>query len=163
MNIEGLPERFSELAIQYGALMTELQEIVSNPLDYQITHPTLANLSIIFVRLNTALERIHEEVRNAVESSESYMIDERNHLIENLKRSIDEVEMTVRTYNCIKNEGTIMTIGDLAQRTELDLLKTRNFGWKCVNELNDILASMGLTLGMKFNAEILAELALLKE
>jgi hypothetical protein len=66
---------------------------------------------------------------------------------ENLSRSVDELEMSVRTANCLQNEG-IHYIGELVQKTETDMLKTKNFGRKNLMELNEILAEMGLRLGM---------------
>ena len=64
-----------------------------------------------------------------------------------LLRSIEELELTVRSTNCLKAES-IFLIGDLIQRSEFDLLKTPNLGKKSLNEIKDVLASKGLTLGM---------------
>ena len=64
-----------------------------------------------------------------------------------LLRSIEELELTVRSTNCLKAES-IFLIGDLIQRTEFDLLKTPNLGKKSLNEIKDVLASKGLSLGM---------------
>jgi DNA-directed RNA polymerase subunit alpha len=69
---------------------------------------------------------------------------------ENLMKSIDELELSVRAYNCLKN-ANIKTIADLVQRTEYEMLKTKNFGRKSLNEIKDILNSMGLTFGMRIN------------
>ncbi len=75
-------------------------------------------------------------------------IDEkRQKIIANLKRSVEELELSVRSYNCLKNEN-IKTIADLVQKTDQDMLKTRNFGRKSLNEIKEILAEMGLALGM---------------
>jgi len=75
-------------------------------------------------------------------------VDERRQrLIENLRRSVEELELSVRSYNCLKN-ARIHTIGDLVQRTEAEMLKTRNFGRKSLNEIREILSGMGLSLGM---------------
>ena len=64
-----------------------------------------------------------------------------------LLRSIEELELTVRSTNCLKAES-IFLIGDLIQRSEFDLLKTPNLGKKSLNEIKDVLASKGLSLGM---------------
>ena len=72
--------------------------------------------------------------------------------IEQLNRSVDELELSVRSYNCLKN-ANIKTIGDLVTKTEAEMLKTKNFGRKSLNEIKDILAEMGLSLGMNIDAQ----------
>ncbi|HEU5400252.1 MAG TPA: DNA-directed RNA polymerase subunit alpha [Terriglobales bacterium] len=69
---------------------------------------------------------------------------------ENLNRSVEELELSVRSYNCLKN-ANIQTIGELVQKTEAEMLKTKNFGRKSLNEIKEILTSMGLSLGMKID------------
>jgi len=69
---------------------------------------------------------------------------------ENLFRSVDELELSVRSANCLKN-ADIRYIGELVQKTEAEMLKTKNFGRKSLNEIKEILAEMGLTLGMKYD------------
>ncbi|HYB54455.1 MAG TPA: DNA-directed RNA polymerase subunit alpha, partial [Thermoanaerobaculia bacterium] len=69
-------------------------------------------------------------------------------LAEYLNRSVDELELSVRSANCLKNAG-IRTIRDLVQKTERDMLETKNFGRKSLNEIRDILRPMGLSLGME--------------
>src|SRR5437870_11931318 len=69
-------------------------------------------------------------------------------VIEKLNKSVDEMELSVRSYNCLKN-ANIRTIGELVQKTEAEMLKTKNFGRKSLNEIKEILAGMGLSLGMK--------------
>jgi DNA-directed RNA polymerase subunit alpha len=71
---------------------------------------------------------------------------------ENLDRSVDELELSVRSYNCLKN-ADIRTIRELVQRSEPEMLKTKNFGRKSLNEIKEILHSMGLHLGMKFDEQ----------
>lgn len=66
---------------------------------------------------------------------------------ENLFRAVDELELSVRSANCLQN-ANIKYIGELAQRSEAEMLKTKNFGRKSLNEIKDILAGMGLSLGM---------------
>jgi DNA-directed RNA polymerase subunit alpha len=67
-----------------------------------------------------------------------------------LLRSVDDLELTVRSANCLKAEN-IFYIGDLILRTEAELLKTPNLGKKSLNEIKDVLASRGLSLGMKID------------
>jgi len=74
--------------------------------------------------------------------------EETEKLNENLFRSVDELELSVRSANCLKH-ANIKLIGDLVQKTEAEILATKNFGRKSLNEIKDILNEMGLTLGMK--------------
>ncbi len=69
---------------------------------------------------------------------------------ENLDRSVEELELSVRSYNCLKN-ANITTIRELVQKTEPEMLRTKNFGRKSLNEIKEILTAMGLSLGMKFD------------
>ena len=71
-------------------------------------------------------------------------------LNEHLDKSVEELELSVRSYNCLKN-ANIRTIRELVQKTEPEMLKTKNFGRKSLNEIKDILASMGLSLGMRLD------------
>jgi DNA-directed RNA polymerase subunit alpha len=69
---------------------------------------------------------------------------------EHLDKSVEELELSVRSYNCLKN-ANIRTIRELVQKTEPEMLKTKNFGRKSLNEIKEILSSMGLSLGMKLD------------
>jgi DNA-directed RNA polymerase subunit alpha len=69
---------------------------------------------------------------------------------ENLLRSVDELELSVRSANCLKH-ANIKLIGDLVQKTEAEILATKNFGRKSLNEIKEILSEMGLSLGMKLD------------
>lgn len=71
-------------------------------------------------------------------------------LMENLWRSVDELELSVRSANCLKSSN-IRYIGELVQKTEAEMLKTKNFGRKSLNEIKQLLESMGLSLGMKID------------
>jgi DNA-directed RNA polymerase subunit alpha len=70
---------------------------------------------------------------------------------ENLDKSVEELELSVRSYNCLKN-ANIKTLRELVQKTEGDMLKTKNFGRKSLNEIKEILQTMGLSLGMRLDA-----------
>jgi len=74
-----------------------------------------------------------------------------------LLRPVDDLELTVRSANCLKAEN-IYYIGDLIQRSETELLKTPNLGRKSLNEIKEVLAARGLTLGMKLESWPPAEL-----
>ena len=65
----------------------------------------------------------------------------------NLLRKVDELELSVRSANCLKNDN-IVYIGDLVQKSEQEMLRTPNFGRKSLNEIKEVLTSMGLSLGM---------------
>ena len=75
-------------------------------------------------------------------------VEEEPQLNDNLFRSVDELELSVRSANCLKN-ANIRLIGELVQKTEAEMLKTKNFGRKSLNEIKEILTEMGLSLGMK--------------
>ena len=71
-------------------------------------------------------------------------------LNENLWRTVDELELSVRSANCLQN-ANIKYIGELVQKTESEMLKTKNFGRKSLKEIKELLAEMGLQLGMKLD------------
>ena len=71
---------------------------------------------------------------------------------DHLDKSVEELELSVRSYNCLKNSD-IKTIRDLVQKTEPEMLKTKNFGRKSLNEIKDILGPLGLSLGMRFDEQ----------
>ena len=77
-------------------------------------------------------------------------------LNEHLDKSVEELELSVRSYNCLKN-ANIRTIRELVQKTEAEMLKTKNFGRKSLNEIKEILQSMGLSLGMRLDQPTAAE------
>jgi DNA-directed RNA polymerase subunit alpha len=95
----------------------------------------------IFINFEEQPEEEEEEVDRDAER-----------MYENLKRSVEELELSVRSYNCLKN-ADIKTIGELVQRTEAEMLKTKNFGRKSLNEIKEILSEMGLSFGMKLDPE----------
>jgi DNA-directed RNA polymerase subunit alpha len=75
-------------------------------------------------------------------------VGEVNHINENLYKGVDDLELSVRSANCLKNAG-IQYIGELVQKTEPEMLKTKNFGRKSLNEIKEMLSEMGLSLGSK--------------
>ncbi len=86
--------------------------------------------------------------REEIEEKEAPTRTEEDKLNEYLWRSVDELELSVRSANCLQN-ANIHYIGDLVQKTEAEMLKTKNFGRKSLKEIKEILAQMGLALGMK--------------
>lgn len=90
----------------------------------------------IFINFEEEAETTEEEIRSEPAFNE------------NLFRSVDELELSVRSANCLKN-ADIRYIGELVQKTEQEMLKTKNFGRKSLNEIKEILSEMGLSLGMR--------------
>jgi DNA-directed RNA polymerase subunit alpha len=94
----------------------------------------------IFVGLDEAGDQPLEGAGETVTSS----------INEHLDKSVEELELSVRSYNCLKN-ANIRTIRELVQKTEGEMLKTKNFGRKSLNEIKEILSTMGLGLGMRID------------
>ena len=94
--------------------------------------------------------------KNAVEfeQEETKQDDERAKLKKLLNMSVNEIELSVRAANCLNN-ANITTVGQLAMKTEAEMLKYRNFGKKSLNEIKDKLAALGLALGMNLDANLL--------
>jgi DNA-directed RNA polymerase subunit alpha len=88
-----------------------------------------------------------EEVPEQTEEISERGMDKMNEV---LNRSVEELELSVRSYNCLKN-ANIQSIGELVQKTEAEMLRTKNFGRKSLNEIKEILANMGLSLGMRID------------
>jgi DNA-directed RNA polymerase subunit alpha len=84
------------------------------------------------------------------EPTEAEIAEEKPSLNENLYRRVDELELSVRSANCLQN-ANIKFIGELCQKSEAEMLKTKNFGRKSLNEIKEILTSMGLSLGMRLD------------
>jgi DNA-directed RNA polymerase subunit alpha len=89
-----------------------------------------------------------EELPEATEEPAERSMDR---ISDQLNRSVEELELSVRSYNCLKNAG-IQSIGELVQKSESEMLRTKNFGRKSLNEIKEILHGMGLALGMKPDA-----------
>ncbi len=88
------------------------------------------------------------------EEAKQEVNEEQMRLSKLLNMSVNEIELSVRAANCLNN-ANIITVGQLAQKTEQEMLKYRNFGKKSLNEIKDKLQSLGLSLGMKFEPGIL--------
>ena len=90
-------------------------------------------------------EEVDEEIKPEAE-------EEKGNIDEVLLRHVEDLELSVRSANCLKNAG-INSIGELVQKTEAEMLKTKNFGRKSLSEIKDILTEYGLTFGMKLEAD----------
>jgi DNA-directed RNA polymerase subunit alpha len=114
--------------------------------------------SIIIEHLDLFLleeeEKQEEEFSSPEEGAEVESLSENPVFNTNLLKSVDELELSVRANNCLKN-ANIKTIADLVQKTEHEMLKTKNFGRKSLNEIKDILHSMELRLGMRIDMNAL--------
>jgi DNA-directed RNA polymerase subunit alpha len=88
------------------------------------------------------------------DSQQSEVSEEQNKLRKLLNMSVNEIELSVRAANCLNN-ANITTVGELAMKTEQEMLKYRNFGKKSLNEIKDKLEQLGLSLGMKFDERLL--------
>jgi DNA-directed RNA polymerase subunit alpha len=95
----------------------------------------------IFINFEELPEMVEEPAERAI-----------NQMNEVLNRSVEELELSVRSYNCLKN-ANIQTIGDLVQKTEAEMLRTKNFGRKSLNEIKEILGNLGLSFGMRFDSQ----------
>jgi DNA-directed RNA polymerase subunit alpha len=101
----------------------------------------------IFISQEGAMDDIKEE-----------KIDEEKEKLKNmLSKSVEELELSVRSSNCLKN-ANIKSIADLVTKSEVDMLKYRNFGRKSLNEIKEVLSEMGMGLGMKIDKELLKEI-----
>ena len=94
----------------------------------------------IFINFEETTEAVEEPAERAA-----------NALNEILNRSVEELELSVRSYNCLKN-ANIQSIGDLVQKTEAEMLRTKNFGRKSLNEIKEILGGLNMSFGMKQDA-----------
>jgi len=94
--------------------------------------------------------------KNAVEfeETEAKQDDEKAKLKKLLNMSVNEIELSVRAANCLNN-ANITTVGQLAMKTEAEMLKYRNFGKKSLNEIKEKLASLSLSLGMNIDSSLL--------
>ena len=104
--------------------------------------------------LDVFVDYAGEETLEFEETDEKKNADERERLKKLLNMSVNEVELSVRAANCLNN-ANISTVGELVSKTEADMLKYRNFGKKSLTEIKEKLVSMGLSLGHKFDADLL--------
>jgi DNA-directed RNA polymerase alpha subunit len=115
---------------------------------YQEKEPSWKTLDVCATALKhaaSACKKLASEEKHREEWERSRRVAERS---ASLDHSIEELELSVRSYNCLKN-ANIQTVGDLVQKTDDEMLAINNFGWKSLNEVREILYSMGLRFGMK--------------
>ncbi|UCD34395.1 MAG: hypothetical protein JSU90_08840, partial [Nitrospiraceae bacterium] len=90
--------------------------------------------------------------------SDEYYDEEPAEVNEHLLKSVEELELSVRSYNCLKN-ANIRTLADLVQKTEQEMLRTKNFGRKSLNEIKEIMEVMGLHFNMRVDTDELEKMA----
>ena len=93
------------------------------------------------------LEKLGQSDSAQTEINKIEAASDSNQINRFLLKKVDELELSVRSANCLKNDN-IIYIGDLVQKTEAEMLRTPNFGRKSLNEIKEVLSSMGLRLGM---------------
>ena len=98
-------------------------------------------------------DRVSEETYE-FENQQSEVSEEQNKLRKLLNMSVNEIELSVRAANCLNN-ANITSVGQLAMKSEAEMLKYRNFGKKSLNEIKEKLEALGLSLGMKFDERLL--------
>jgi DNA-directed RNA polymerase subunit alpha len=116
----------------------------------------ILNEHILLFRLEDEGEDLEEEKEAVAAGGDPF--DDEVVMNKNLLKSVDELELSVRAQNCLKN-ANIRTIADLVQMTEQEILRTKNFGRKSLEEIKEVLSNMGLRLNMRIDPEALQALA----
>ena len=122
------------------------------------------HLSLFSLEGESEVVAVEEEAAETVEFNPGDIMDDFDYepvLNENLLKNVDEMELSVRSYNCLKN-ADIRTIADLVQKTEQEMLRTKNFGRKSLNEIKEIILAMGLHFNMRVEPEDLEKVAKMK-
>ena len=120
--------------------------------------------AIVIEHLNLFIleeEEGEEEFSSVAQGHAEHSLNDEPIFNSNLLKSVEELELSVRSYNCLKN-ANIKTIADLVQKTEQEMLRTKNFGRKSLNEIKEILTIMGLRLGMRVDLDALNREAVLQ-
>ena len=122
--------------------------------DGRVTPDEALTLSAAILRHHLDVFVSYDKDLVEFEESEKQVDPEREELRRKLNISVNEIELSVRAANCLNN-ANITTVGELAQKTESEMLKYRNFGKKSLNEIKQKLQELGLSLGMTFDADLL--------
>jgi len=139
-------------ATDYDRLVMEIWTDSSIPPEKAVSQA--ASIIIKHMELFIVEGEVEEESIPVEEANLVYSTSEDPVFNSNLLKSVEDLELSVRSYNCLKN-ASIKTIADLVQKTELEMLKTKNFGRKSLNEIKEILHGMGLRFGMKVDFDTL--------
>lgn len=122
--------------------------------DGRVTPDDALTMSASILRHHLDVFVGYDETIVEFEETEKKIDEEREDLRRKLRMSVNEIELSVRAANCLNN-ANITTVGELAQKSESDMLKYRNFGKKSLNEIKSKLSELGLALGMTFDPELL--------
>jgi DNA-directed RNA polymerase subunit alpha len=122
--------------------------------DGRVTPDDALTLSAAILRHHLDVFVSYDKDLIEFEESEKQIDIEKEELRKKLNISVNEIELSVRAANCLNN-ANITTVGELAQKTEAEMLKYRNFGKKSLNEIKQKIIDMGLSLGMTFDADLL--------
>jgi DNA-directed RNA polymerase subunit alpha len=122
--------------------------------DGRVTPENALTMSAAILRHHLDVFVNYDEDIVEFEETEKQIDAEREDLRRKLNMSVNEIELSVRAANCLNN-ANITTVGELAQKTEVEMLKYRNFGKKSLNEIKGKLAGLGLTLGMSFDPDLI--------
>ncbi len=117
-----------------------------------ITPEDALNESALILQEQISVFVAFEEMEQLIEKKPQFKNEKpkENQINENLFKNVDELELSVRSANCLKN-ANIKTIYELVQKTEGEMLRTKNFGRKSLNEIKEVLSTMGLNFGMKLD------------
>jgi len=130
----------------------------------QASHIIKEHIALFSDEVDNKAAAVEEETAENVEFNAGDIMDDLDYepvLNENLLKNVDEMELSVRSYNCLKN-ADIRTIADLVQKTEQEMLRTKNFGRKSLNEIKESILAMGLHFNMRVEPEDLEKMAKMK-
>jgi len=122
------------------------------------------HLSLFFLDGEAVKEEAPQQAEKIEQNpgfSDDFYDEEPGEVNEHLLKSVEELELSVRSYNCLKN-ANIRTLADLVQKTEQEMLRTKNFGRKSLNEIKELILSMGLHFNMRVDTEALEKMAVNK-
>jgi DNA-directed RNA polymerase subunit alpha len=125
--------------------------------DGRVTPDDALTMSAAILRHHLDVFVNYDEDIVEFEETQKQVDAEREDLLQKLNMSVNEIELSVRAANCLNN-ANITTVGELAQKSEADMLKYRNFGKKSLNEIKGKLEELGLALGMTFDSDVLPKL-----
>ena len=134
------------------------QSAVSQAANILMEHLSIFSIDGEDVEEETPEVEVAEEVEINTGFSDDFYEEEPMEMNDNLLKSVEELELSVRSYNCLKN-ANIRTLAELVQKTEQEMLRTKNFGRKSLNEIKELIITMGLHFNMRVDTDELQKLA----